>query len=82
MQALEDEPENSPEARRRRSPLLRFARSKGRLTGMPVLALLYPSTTLAEIADPLIVGDGRAGRGCACRTSRQSCATYLALLPR
>lgn len=59
IRSLEDEPKNSPAARKRRSPLLRFARSKGRLTGMAVLALLYPSSTLAELADPLVLGNGR-----------------------
>jgi hypothetical protein len=44
---------NTLEARERRRPLLMFARSEGRLTGMPVLSLLYPSTTLARIGDPL-----------------------------
>lgn len=52
--ALEAEPDNTPDARRRRRPLLRFQVSdQRRLTGMPVLALVYPSTVLAEIGDPL-----------------------------
>ena len=46
-------PVNTPEARRRRRPLLRFAFTDGRLTGMPILALMYPSAVLAEIGDPL-----------------------------
>jgi len=58
MCSFEKSPENSPEARRRRSLLLRFARRGGRLAGMPVLALLYPSTVLAREGDPL----GCAGR--------------------
>lgn len=46
--------ENSPDGRKRRwAPLLRFAKSDGRLTGMPVLALLYPSLVLARLGDPL-----------------------------
>ncbi|HLW61181.1 MAG TPA: helicase-related protein [bacterium] len=46
--------ENTVEARRRRSPLLRFARdSEGRLTGMPVLGLIYPSMALGRLGDPL-----------------------------
>ena len=53
---------NTPEARERRRPLLVFTRSQGRLTGMPVLAMLYPSTALAEIGDPLTFL-GRAGSG-------------------
>ena len=45
---------NTPEERRKRRPLLRFAYSKERnsLTGMPVLAILYPSPSLAELGDP------------------------------
>ena len=34
------------------SPLLRFQESSGRLSGMPVLALLYPSVTFAALGDP------------------------------
>ncbi len=37
----------------KRSPLLDFARSEDRLTGMPVLCLVYPCLTLAEKLDPL-----------------------------
>jgi hypothetical protein len=51
---LDDEPENSTEARKRRGSLLRFAHGKDdRLTGMPVLGLMYPSSTLANACDPL-----------------------------
>ncbi|MFT3714069.1 MAG: helicase-related protein [Archangium sp.] len=39
-------------ASRRRGGLLRFGRSEGRLTGMPVLAMLYPSSVLARACDP------------------------------
>ncbi len=48
-------PRNTPEAREKVKPLLRFARSKGRLVGMPVLALLFPSPALARLADPLVI---------------------------
>ncbi len=41
------------EARVKLKPLLRFSRTKGRLPGLPVLALLYPSPTLARLGDPL-----------------------------
>lgn len=34
---------------------LAFAKAEGRLTGMPVLALLYPCTALAMAGDPLYV---------------------------
>jgi len=36
-----------------RKPLLRFSESKGRLTGMSALALMYPSLSLARAVDPL-----------------------------
>ena len=39
----------------RQTGLLNFARSGDRLTGMPVLALLYPSAALAMAGDPLYV---------------------------
>ena len=55
---FESKPENTIEARRRRRPLLRFARTNERLTGMPVLGILYPSFTLALLGDPLAyIGD-------------------------
>jgi hypothetical protein len=44
---------NTPDARRRRRGLLRYGFSAGRLTGMPVLALMYPSPTMAAVGDPL-----------------------------
>lgn len=52
---------NTVEARERRRPLLRFQRSDGRLTGMPVLGLMFPSATLARIGDPRRHGQA-AGR--------------------
>jgi hypothetical protein len=47
--------EYSPEYRAARKPALRFARADGRLTGMAVLALLYPSLYLAEMCDPAVI---------------------------
>ena len=45
--------EYTPEYRAKRRPALRFSRgTDGRLTGMAVLALLYPSLYLAEACDP------------------------------
>ena len=42
--------------------LLRFAKgSEGRLTGMPVLGLMYPSISLALAGDPLALNDANAG---------------------
>lgn len=40
----------------RSKPLLQFRKSGERLAGMPVLAMMYPSITLAELGDPLKVG--------------------------
>jgi len=47
--------ENTVEARKRRRGLLQFTKTDGRLTGMPVLGLLYPSVVLARDYDPLKV---------------------------
>jgi hypothetical protein len=41
------------ELTRQRRPLLRFAYSKERLTGMPIFCLVYPCLTLAQLVDPL-----------------------------
>jgi len=49
----EDAPENTPEARERRKGRLVFTESRERLTGMPVLGMLYPSFALARLGDPL-----------------------------
>lgn len=46
-------PVNTAAGRERIKPLLRLARNRGKVTGMPVLALIYPSPTLARLADPL-----------------------------
>jgi hypothetical protein len=44
---------NTPEEREKRRPLLRFALSNGRLTGLNALGLIVPSFRLAEATDPL-----------------------------
>jgi len=44
---------NTPEARRKRRALLRFAFSDGRFTGMPIFALIYPGVHLAKQTDSL-----------------------------
>lgn len=49
---VDAEARNSPEARRNRGNRLQFTRESGRLTGMPVLAMLFPSMSLARHADP------------------------------
>jgi hypothetical protein len=48
-----DEAVNTVEDRAKRGNLLRFTRRDGRLTGLPVLGIMYPSVTLAELGDPL-----------------------------
>jgi hypothetical protein len=42
---------NTPEDRKRRRGLLRFDQKEGRLTGMPLFLLIYPSVTLARLWD-------------------------------
>ena len=49
---------NTPEERRKLRPLLRFSYSDERLTGMPVLGILYPSPSLAALGDPVPVPEG------------------------
>lgn len=44
---------NTADERKKRRPLLRYAVSDDRPTGMPVLALSYPSEVLAKLCDPL-----------------------------
>ena len=46
---------NTPDSRKKLGPLLKFARSDrdGRLTGLPILGIIYPSITLAKACDPL-----------------------------
>lgn len=53
FRSFEENPLNTPEERKKRRPLLRFALSNERLTGMPLLGLLYPSFSLACMGDPL-----------------------------
>lgn len=62
MMLLQDSAaENTPEARERRRGLLMLNRTEERLTGMPVLALMYPSITLAYECDSLHVMKLRRG---------------------
>jgi hypothetical protein len=56
--SFERKPLNTQRARERRRPLLRFSLDDGRPSGMPVLGLLYPSTALARLLDPLAYHDG------------------------
>ena len=54
--------ENSAEGRRGRGSRLAFAFTAKRLTGMPILGLLYPSKVLAELGDPLALAAYAGGR--------------------
>ena len=60
FQRFDDSIRNTPEERKKRRPLLRFAYSNKRLTGMPVLGILYPSPSLVELGDPVPVPEGGA----------------------
>jgi hypothetical protein len=55
--------ESLASVRDRHVPLLRFSRDEDRLTGMPVLGLLYPSFVLAELGDPYSIALERGGLG-------------------
>ena len=57
---FDDSIRNTPEERKKRRPLLRFAYANERLTGMPVLGILYPSPSLVELGDPVPVPQGEA----------------------
>lgn len=46
---------NSPAARKKKRPLLRFAFSDGRLTGLPVMGMIYPAVCLAKKTDPVLL---------------------------
>lgn len=66
IRSFEEEPENSPEARKRRRPLLRFPppqEDRRHPPGMTALGLLYPSTTLVRECDPLLMGRDAGGGG-------------------
>lgn len=51
--SFERDARNTPEARERRNPLLTLNRSRGRLTGMPVVGLMYPAMVLCDALDML-----------------------------
>lgn len=52
---------NNPEARSNRARPLDFSLSSTRLTGMPVIGLLYPSVELARVGDPLALCEQHGG---------------------
>ncbi|MFO0821177.1 MAG: helicase-related protein [Pirellulales bacterium] len=49
--------DNSTDGRKKIAALLRFSRADNRLTGMPVLGLIYPSKSLAMAFDPAAAGE-------------------------
>lgn len=53
--SLDPKASNTVQARKTRRPLLRFTFSDDRLTGMPVLGMIYPALQLAELCDPLAI---------------------------
>lgn len=53
FRSFDSEAQNTPADRDRRARLLEFSRSQGRLSGMPVLGLLYPCSYFAAFCDPL-----------------------------
>jgi hypothetical protein len=55
MHSLDPKATNTVKERTARRPLLRFAKSDGRLTGLPVLGLIYPAVRLARICDPFVI---------------------------
>ena len=53
-----DAPPSYPEMRKKHARLLVFQRSDGRLSGMPVLGMIYPCTVLAREGDALMLAHG------------------------
>ena len=68
---------NTPDERRRRRPLLRLAYSNDRLTGMPVLGILYPSPSLAGVGDPALAPDGPVSLDVAVASARAELESAL-----
>ncbi len=67
IRSFDNSPINSVSERSKRGNLLTFSRQrdrdtgKERLTGMPLLGLVYPCATLAEECDPLRIAANRGG---------------------
>ena len=53
--SLDPKARNTTKERKTRRPLLRFAMTANRLTGMPVLGIIYPGVRLSTICDPLAI---------------------------
>ena len=71
------------EPRKQQAQLLRFASDEGRLAGMPLLTLVYPSPTLAHEIDPLAIARhlaGQSGAASAADVVREACAIVGRLL--
>jgi hypothetical protein len=80
-------PVNTAAGRERIKPLLRLARNRGRVTGMPVLGLIYPSPALARLADPFNLaasgnGDRPADSTSVLQRARASVSDALAPIVR
>ncbi len=82
MQRFRKSAQNTAEARKRRRGLLRFTFSDDRPTGMPVLAMLYPSRVLADRFDPLRIGRqlSSAGQPATADSLRSHCVSELGQL--
>ncbi|MCX6842874.1 MAG: helicase-related protein [candidate division WOR-3 bacterium] len=83
MKAFDAEATNTAESRKRQQRLLRFSISEGRLTGMPLLSLIYPADVLASKCDPLVLYQASVARGApptkeeAIESARQRISTLL-----
>ncbi|MCA9035674.1 MAG: hypothetical protein KDA91_11120 [Planctomycetaceae bacterium] len=63
FQSFDSEARNTSADRERRARLLDFSRSQGRLSGMPVLGLVYPCSFFATYCDPLELAKPALGEG-------------------
>lgn len=77
LQSQRREGESRSDQIERTKALLHFTRSAGRLTGMPVLALCYPSVTLSDIGDPLRLVIGNQVETIDYATVKQRCVDAL-----
>lgn len=84
MQRYRKKVQNTAESRKLLRGLLRFTFSKGRPTGMPVLAMLYPCRVFADRCDPLRIGRDlkKAGQPATAESVRDQCAGQIQQLLR
>ncbi len=85
IRSLDTDATNTVKARKARRPLLRFTMSDDRLTGMPVLGMIYPAFRLAELCDPLALrrqytGTDAPSQGVLLDVARERVASALAEL--